>query len=588
MTERSVKHRLDVPVRSGLPALLDGEACTDRGRIRRFVRLLRSTRAEMAQAWIEAGNCVFRHNTIVKAVDDLLSLALLTEYVRQRQNGTLPCLQEVFDHTRKSSPRRLFTTVQEQTASQLLRPIFASERPLSGRIIPRSARRSESLAELSAAIREIFPAGMPVSAFGAFRLLCFEQPAVTGPPPEKRSSRASPERHASGIYYTPAALVDCLTCTSLERALEVTGRKAPSLRILDPACGCGAFLVASLRYLLARQAQGHTAPNHWERGVCRKHRRIKNQKRLKQALQWLGSSVNGVDTDAQAVEWTRRCLLLILWESLLEPGSRDMCSTHACPPDLRRTIVQTDFLGMGRRARTEDPPHLRDAADVILGSPPFVRIEQLHAERPEQLAEYRRMFHTARSGRFDLYMLFVEKALRLLRPGGFLGLSISGSFLRSRAGQALRELIGREGRVLEITEFDSRNIYPDCTSHICLLSVRKGASPARARYALVKKGAKVRATLGDLCAQSRRPSDETEVRKVRIGHSAADVWSFSAGTLRLTGGTSDAPACLHVRAPLEADRCAPPRPRSEPAQRGEDGCRGDTHRHRATACHTKT
>ncbi|UCC32812.1 MAG: DJ-1/PfpI family protein [Phycisphaerales bacterium] len=93
---------------------------------------------------------------------------------------------------------------------------------------------------------------MPVSAFGTFRLLCFDDPIVPGEARRAPGRRVSPERHARGIYYTPPALANYLTYTSLQHLVDISDQHLFGIRILDPACGCGAFLIAGLRYLIVR------------------------------------------------------------------------------------------------------------------------------------------------------------------------------------------------------------------------------------------------------------------------------------------------------------------------------------------------
>ena len=58
-------------------------------------------------------------------------------------------------------------------------------------------------------------------------------------------------RRAGGVYYTPAPLIEFLVPQVLDRLLrEKTPRGAAQLRIVDPACGAGFFLVAAYQYLL--------------------------------------------------------------------------------------------------------------------------------------------------------------------------------------------------------------------------------------------------------------------------------------------------------------------------------------------------
>ena len=82
---------------------------------------------------------------------------------------------------------------------------------------------------------------LPLSLFGDFHQLCVANPLGTD------ASR----RYETGIHYTPAPVVDYLVNAVLDRVFA--GRSIDEikrLRILDPSCGCGAFLIAALRYAL--------------------------------------------------------------------------------------------------------------------------------------------------------------------------------------------------------------------------------------------------------------------------------------------------------------------------------------------------
>ncbi len=514
--------KVAIPVHRGLPALVDGAACMDPAQMSHFVALLRKVRTKMAGDWADACSKARRQATVVRAVDDLISFVLLTEYVRQRDRDALPCLKDILSAARPLSARRLFTTAKKTTRSKLLRAVFAVRNPVSGLSIPKSLRVDELCAGLVRGIHRAFPSGMPVSAFGTFRLLSFEDPILAGRACAAPRRRVSPERHAKGIYYTPPALADYLTHTSLGHALEQSHYTPLGIRVLDPACGCGVFLIAVLRLLIAWLVRGERANDTHRRHIRNKTGMHKNQ-HLRTLLQSLGSTIQGVDTDGQALEWTRRCLYLTFWEST---RWFTLANSHTSPlvaPDFGKALTQLDFLDAEGRARGRRRLRLFDRFDVVLGAPPFLRIEEVHSQQSDHLPEYRRMFRTARAGQFDLYMLFVERAIRLLKPGGTLGFSMSGSFLRSRTGKALRDILGREGRVSEIVEFESRNIYPDCTSHVCLLSFQKGRTPRSPRYATVKSSTDVRATLARF--RRRRGSVRgVESHQPRIDFADSDVW----------------------------------------------------------------
>jgi SAM-dependent methyltransferase len=92
------------------------------------------------------------------------------------------------------------------------------------------------------------------------------------------------------------------------------------------------------------------------------------------------------------------------------------------------TLIRGDFLTMEV-----------DSFDFIVGNPPYVGIQELSENERER---YRRLFSTAR-GRLDLYILFWEKALSLLRPGGRLVFITPEKFTYVATARPLREILSR-------------------------------------------------------------------------------------------------------------------------------------------------
>ncbi len=350
MMKKPSSSKVAIPLRKGLPSLLDGDACADSTQMGRFVAVLRKVRTTMAGDWVDACSSARRHATIVRAVDDVVSFVLLTECIRQRDHDVLPCLKDILSEARPLSARHLFTTAHKTIRSRLLKPVFAERGSESGLAMPTPFREDELYAGLIDGIHETFPSGMPVSVFGTFRLLRFEDPILPGKARAVPGRRVNPERHSRGIYYTPPALVDYLTYMSLEHMVDVSDQNSLGIQVLDPACGCGAFLIAGLRYLIARIVQNDLVRGPSRRQTRKRAHTSKNQ-RLHMLLESLGSAVRGVDTDAQAVEWTRRCLHLAFWESTREftVGNNHASSLRA--PDFSKAVIHADFLDAEGRTR---------------------------------------------------------------------------------------------------------------------------------------------------------------------------------------------------------------------------------------------
>src|SRR5262245_51141054 len=99
-------------------------------------------------------------------------------------------------------------------------------------------------------------------------------------------------RRASGVYYTPAVLIDHILPQTLGRRLQgKTPREAARLRILDPACGSGFFLLRVYQYLL-----------DWYRQQYGRQLTPAQRQRI------LREQLFGVDIDPQATAAARRAL----------------------------------------------------------------------------------------------------------------------------------------------------------------------------------------------------------------------------------------------------------------------------------------
>ncbi len=193
------------------------------------------------------------------------------------------------------------------------------------------------------------------------------------------------QRRAKGAVYTPAYLVSFL----LDLTLPI-GEGSHKIRVLDPACGSGVFLVGVFRRLVLRWRRVHG----WQRPSLQTLKDI------------LGTSIYGVDSDPDAVNVTIFSLALALcdhlepreiWEELHFDRLRD-CN-----------IIHADFFSVirDRRWATEEKRF-----DLIVGNPPFK--EELTEEAA--LIEKEEVAARAPVPQGQLALLFLEQAVKLTQP----------------------------------------------------------------------------------------------------------------------------------------------------------------------------
>jgi hypothetical protein len=146
-------------------------------------------------------------------------------------------------------------------------------------------------------------------------------------------------RKAGGVFYTPTFIVDYIVINTLGKLLlGLTPKEAARLKILDPACGSGTFLLGAFQYLLdwhLRWYKEHD-PEKWAKGKDAVIYQSKDGWKLTTAKkkEILLNNIFGVDIDAQAVEVTKLSLLLKVIE---DPGQLTMLDERILP-DLGKNI----------------------------------------------------------------------------------------------------------------------------------------------------------------------------------------------------------------------------------------------------------
>lgn len=240
------------------------------------------------------------------------------------------------------------------------------------------------------------------------------------------------------------------------------------------ACGSGSFLIRAYDELLAWHAEnfgrteGDIDPH--ERAVI-----LKNH-------------IFGVDLDPQAVEIARLNLLLrALAQRELLPSLTDNVRVGNSLISGGANELEPYFGDKWQEKRPfgwdrEFKQIMDDGGfDVIIGNPPYVRIQSL--DRTE--ADYYRSSYESASGSFDIYVMFLEKALSLLKRGGRLGFITSGKFLKAAYGKKLQGVLRREATIERIVDLSDLKVFAEATTYPVIVVVRRGQQNAKLVYARI-------------------------------------------------------------------------------------------------------
>jgi predicted type IV restriction endonuclease len=272
-------------------------------------------------------------------------------------------------------------------------------------------------------------------------------------------------KKAGGVYYTPAYIVDYIVRQTVGRLVEdKTPRQIAKLRILDPACGSGSFLLGAYQYLLDYHRQwykAHDPAKHARGKQPAVYQGPKGEWRLTTAekKRILLNNIFGVDIDRQAVGVTKLSLLLkvlegenqetlgqqlSLWRERALPdlGNNIKCGNSLIGPDYFETQLLPDEEEI-RRVNPFDwqAEFLEVMAaggfDAVIGNPPYIFTREQFAETERQYfsAKYKASWE-----KHNTFMLFMELMLRLLNNGGKGGFIVPNSWLTIESAHLLRGL----------------------------------------------------------------------------------------------------------------------------------------------------
>lgn len=336
-------------------------------------------------------------------------------------------------------------------------------------------------------------------------------------------------RKAGGVYYTPQYIVDYIVKTTVGKLID---GKAPKdinkIKIVDPACGSGSFLIGAYQYLLQFHKDYYTNNGKPSKGSKDNPLTPDGNLTTAEKKRILLNNIFGVDLDANAVEVTKLSLLLKCMEGETEASiSSQLKLFHErVLPTLDNNIkdgnslIDIDFYGseidFGEEkkikpfnwkkafpevfnlkklsANQELRYHLQKVKklqeetedlinkfkveepsveygkvggfDIVIGNPPYGA-----SFSKAELDYYKNRYNTA-VWRCESYLLFIEQALQLLKPDGAIGLIIPDTLLNLGFTQPTRELLLRNSKIEEIISLPS-NVFAGATVDTIILLAEK-------------------------------------------------------------------------------------------------------------------
>jgi len=315
-------------------------------------------------------------------------------------------------------------------------------------------------------------------------------------------------KKAGGVYYTPTYIVDYIVKNTVGKLLEGKAPKgAAKLRILDPACGSGSFLIGAYQHLLDwhRDWYVNDGTEKWAKGRSPAlfesqggEWRLTTDERKRILL----NSIYGVDIDPQAAETTKLSLLLKVLEGeneqtlsrqlkmfhervLPDLGDNIKCGNSLIGPDFYNGEQMT-LLDAAERYRINAFDWNAEFADImksggfdaVVGNPPY-RMLQPH-NTAESVLAYLRKKYVAAEFKIEMFHLFVQRGVSLLREKGLHAYILPTTLLNNVYAESLRSWV-MDQCCIESISVAREKVFAGADVHTSVVMLQRESNPERRR-----------------------------------------------------------------------------------------------------------
>ncbi|MBN8551093.1 MAG: N-6 DNA methylase, partial [Deltaproteobacteria bacterium] len=266
-----------------------------------------------------------------------------------------------------------------------------------------------------------------------------------------------------GVFYTPIRIVDEILEATLGQSIgSKTTSELFQIRIVDPACGAGIFLIRALRMLMRELAR-------------------RGEQSARHAAVLAQECLHGVDCDesagALAKELIANCAAqygaelhgedlkhIRIGNSLIDPQTLPGRTIPTTLQPFAWSVQYPEVFKMG-------------GFDFVVGNPPYglSRDEQISAAENMLLQQ---AFASSRNGKINKYLAFIALGFRLLRTGGALSYIVPNAWLGIKSAAKLRSLLLEERALEAITVYDFP-VFNDPSVEAVVFKLRKSRPSER-------------------------------------------------------------------------------------------------------------
>ena len=339
------------------------------------------------------------------------------------------------------------------------------------------------------------------------------------------------ERKRLGEFYTPTEVIDyILTSVGYTYSYDIETKE-----LLDPACGSGGFLVRATRRLMSKYLMkfGKTDkrelrdPMNWKEIVSRL-----SSDEAKIILEAIQEHIYGLDINPFACHIAEMNLLFQIIDLYQKVADKHpdykLKRFKIYRTDSLKKPAQKEIWDYSYSAFLEEQEEINAIKnkkfDFVVGNPPYIRVQFID-ERAKKY--YKQNYHSA-TGKFDIFVLFIESGLNWLKPSGKLGFITSNRYIQANYGKRIRKYILDNSRILTYIDFGDSGVFKDVTNYPSILILDKNINvKSRAKIIQVLKDKeKILLHIWNNFKQKEYSDNFIKIFGVNQDNLSENVWQF--------------------------------------------------------------
>ena len=331
----------------------------------------------------------------------------------------------------------------------------------------------------------------------------------------------------NGAIPTHEFIADAICRETLSNIVFNTAEEIFKVRILDPCCGSGVFLIAAYEYLSNALCEITTKSNKW----CivdgeNKYLTIAAKQEIMKCCLY------GIDCDPTASEVTKMSLALKVIDDINEVfltevgifGKKILRDIHKNIVT-GNTLVDIDIKCEPSELKYIRPLNIKDSVyrsvfeekggfDFVIGNPPYVETKHFKAAS-SKIHDYLHDNYSTFEGKVDLAVLFIERTMNLLNDKGSLGMIIQRRWFKTNYGKGARKFITNGRHLHKLLDIETNSLFKGRITYVSVMILTKQCN-SQVEYDFIK---------GDVNDVQLYFESSTQTDKIDSSYFSDSIWA---------------------------------------------------------------